>query len=402
MLVLISFGLVLVATVLLVLGLVAGGTSLALIYVSIACSLVAGIVLVVATVIRRPREEAAAPSRPQAPREEPAPSFADQRPVPEPSPESTAPVSAVRAAPTYTPARRQPAMASVATGGGAGDDGDFDGAAGPVAQSGDDDVFPIEDYDQLRVTEILPLLAELDDDELEEVEARERSRKGRVRVLNRIEEVRTERPADQTEVVTTPGDDGDGDAPFPIADYDELTVGDIIPLLPQLYEDELDVVEARERAGRGRVSIINRIAEIREEMGATDDDTAASLAAEAPPASDDDATDDDEEEFFPIADYDELTVGEILPLLPELYDDELDVVEERERSTLGRAAILNRLAELREQGMTSEERRERTPGAVSPPARGSEEEECCPRAGGGGGGGGGGVGGGAGVWAGEL
>ena len=45
-------------------------------------------------------------------------------------------------------------------------------------------------------------------------------------------------------------DESEDDAEFPIADYDELTVDEILPLLPQLYTDELDVVENRERLVR--------------------------------------------------------------------------------------------------------------------------------------------------------
>ncbi|MDP9006840.1 MAG: hypothetical protein M3N15_07995, partial [Actinomycetota bacterium] len=354
MLVLISFGLVLVATVLLVFGLVAGGTGLTLIYISIACSVLAGIVLVVATVTRRPREEAATPatSRAWAPEPETAAAPSASAPaMPEPRPEPTAAVPA-SAAPTYTPARREPVLASV---GGSG------GGSSSDADDADDDGFPIEDYDRLRVTEILPLLPELYQDELDMVEERERSGKGRVRVLNRIEELRRQPVTEDVEVApdAQPAD-AEGEAQevpfFPIADYDELTVGEILPLLPELYDDELDMVEARERSGRGRLSIINRIAEIRDEVdgggAAASDETPAGGAAAGAAPDDEDQRD---VEFFPIADYDELTVGEILPLLPELYDDELDVVEDRERATKNRAAILSRLAELREQAAADED-----------------------------------------------
>ena len=80
MLVLISFGLVLVATVLLVIGLMAD-SGLGFIYVSIACSLAAGIILVVATRVNRPRAEAASTGPaplppPEAPTETPEPAAA--------------------------------------------------------------------------------------------------------------------------------------------------------------------------------------------------------------------------------------------------------------------------------------------------------------------------------------
>ncbi|HWH35970.1 MAG TPA: hypothetical protein VNT56_11720 [Acidimicrobiales bacterium] len=305
----------LVATVLLVLGLLAEG-GLGLVYASIACSVAAGIALVVATVLRRPSEEGApAPAAGWSGQQ----AAATTGSAPAPAPETTAPVPVVpAAAPAYTSAR-QPVLAGVGASGG-----------------GDDDFFPIEDYDDLKVAEILPLIPELYPDELDMVEARERETKGRVTVLDRIDEVRRGAgAAPATAEVPAAGDDF-----FPIEDYDELRVAEILPLLPQLYPDEMDLVERHERAGKGRVSIINRLAELRQ-----------GGEAEAPAVDDDagmDAGDiDGDEDFFPIEDYDELTVGEILPLLPELYEDELDVVEERERATKNRAAIVERLAELR-------------------------------------------------------
>ncbi|MGI9119123.1 MAG: hypothetical protein ACR2G7_03160, partial [Acidimicrobiales bacterium] len=242
MLVLISFGLVLVATVLLVLGLLTG-TGLALIYLSIACSFVAAIVLLVATVFRRPAAETAAGPSPLASRVEagePASMGYTQASAPASSEgrvDDTAQVPAAASSAAYTPARRQPAMASV-------------GGAGPMAGGDEaDNFFPIEDYDQLKVGEILPLLPELYEDELDVVEGRERDTKGRVSVLKRIDQLRragaAEGVADASEE-QLPADDG-GDL-FPIEDYDELTVGEILPLLPELYDDELPVVEAHERA----------------------------------------------------------------------------------------------------------------------------------------------------------
>jgi len=224
--------------------------------------------------------------------------------------------------------------------------------AGEAGGGADDDFFPIEDYDDLEVAEILPLVPELYEDELDMVEARERDTKGRAAVLARIDEVRR----------STSGDTGDGaqvvdevaesdDDFFPIEDYDDLKVAEILPLLPELYPDELDLVERYERAGKGRVSIINRLAELRD----TGDDDAPELEdapddVAMPVMVKEDVDAGEDEEFFPIEDYDELTVGEILPLLPELYEDELDVVEDRERANKNRAVVINRLAELRDAG----------------------------------------------------
>lgn len=53
-----------------------------------------------------------------------------------------------------------------------------------------------------------------------------------------------------------------GEGLFPIIDYDELRVSEILPLLEELYDDELQMVAGRERATKGRVTILDRIAEI--------------------------------------------------------------------------------------------------------------------------------------------
>ncbi|HEV7887541.1 MAG TPA: hypothetical protein VGO92_08275, partial [Acidimicrobiales bacterium] len=64
-------------------------------------------------------------------------------------------------------------------------------AAAPAATAagGNDDSIDdlIEDYDQLSVNQILPLLGELDEDELEDVAAYEEDHKNRASVLDRID-----------------------------------------------------------------------------------------------------------------------------------------------------------------------------------------------------------------------
>ncbi|HVE94341.1 MAG TPA: hypothetical protein VNB24_05425 [Acidimicrobiales bacterium] len=150
------------------------------------------------------------------------------------------------------------------------------------------------------------------------------------------------------------------DAAFPIADYDELLVTEIIPLLSALDAPELEQVRAREQAGKARTSILRRIdSELDERQSApatsTGTATQAVLAEEEPSLADALVTagDDDgegglefDDEPFPIEDYDDLRVGEVLPLLPQLYADELDLVAARERSGANRAAVLDRIAEL--------------------------------------------------------
>jgi hypothetical protein len=60
---------------------------------------------------------------------------------------------------------------------------------------GDEIVFPIADYDDLRVSEILPVLPELDPDELEEVRDRESAGRGRTTILDRIDDLLDRKPA---------------------------------------------------------------------------------------------------------------------------------------------------------------------------------------------------------------
>ena len=55
---------------------------------------------------------------------------------------------------------------------------------------------------------------------------------------------------------------------------------------------------------------------------------------------------DDDEVVFPIEDYDDLQVAEILPLLPELDSVELEAVREREAGAKARGTVLRRIAAL--------------------------------------------------------
>lgn len=183
MLVLISFALVLVATVLLVLGLLAD-SGIALIYVSIACSVLAGIVLFVATRMNRQQAAGAAAGGGSAPvgtssaSEEPTTVAAAPAPTPMPAP-APAPAPAVVEQAAFAPTTALP-------------DDDVEDDA---------DFFPIADYDELRVSEITPLLAQLYADELDVVDEKEREGKARVTILNQIGELRERlagAPADAT------------------------------------------------------------------------------------------------------------------------------------------------------------------------------------------------------------
>ncbi|CAN5770756.1 hypothetical protein BH10ACT1_BH10ACT1_31700 [soil metagenome] len=56
---------------------------------------------------------------------------------------------------------------------------------------------------------------------------------------------------------------GDGLPSFPIAEYDTLWVAQIVPLLAELDDQELGVVEARERGGRHRAAVLDAVAAVR-------------------------------------------------------------------------------------------------------------------------------------------
>ena len=109
---------------------------------------------------------------------------------------------------------------------------------------------------------------------------------------------------DEPLVPTEPGDDtaadtagepaGADEVEFPIADYDDLTLPEVLGLLPQLYSDELDVVEQRERDGACRPAVLDQLAHLREHGTEADAEYAARLAeheaslrgTDEPPAAD--------------------------------------------------------------------------------------------------------------------
>ncbi|MGQ0830164.1 MAG: hypothetical protein ACT4OV_00625 [Microthrixaceae bacterium] len=139
---------------------------------------------------------------------------------------------------------------------------------------------------------------------------------------------------------------------FPIADYDTLSVGQILPLLPQLYDDEIDVVEERERLTKARPQVLAKLAELRDAPSVSDP-----LASYTEPAGELEAWDDDED-WFPIEDYESLSAAQILPLLPELDEEELQMVRTRELSLGRRRSLLDEI--------------DRALGVTPPPAAPSE------------------------------
>ncbi|HEY3702982.1 MAG TPA: hypothetical protein VGL32_12050 [Acidimicrobiales bacterium] len=167
------------------------------------------------------------------------------------------------------------------------------------------------------------------------------------------------------------------DLEFPIADYDELRVAEILPLLEELEPDEIEVVRDRETSGRNRGVVVRKLDELTGAAGAgpaarrpaapvangirqrptveapvddgyEDEHTGYDEHAEhaAYDHGDDEYDDegrDDRRVAFPIADYDDLRLTEILPLLPQLEPTELELVRQRELQGERRATLLNRI-----------------------------------------------------------
>ena len=170
------------------------------------------------------------------------------------------------------------------------------------------------------------------------------------------------------------------DAEFPIPDYEDRRVAEIVPMLADLDRDELEWVREVEAAGRNRTTVMRRIDDLLAESEGdpvdeeedAGEDTLVGAAASFGRDEDDEDLDDEEEfededdedfedelvagdeDLFPIADYDELSVAEILPVLEELTLDELEEVGDREAEGQNRAAILDRVDELLDEGEAAE------------------------------------------------
>jgi hypothetical protein len=154
---------------------------------------------------------------------------------------------------------------------------------------------------------------------------------------------------------------GDGEGVFPIADYDDLKVGEIVSLLPELDEDELDMVREREESGKNRSTILTRVEALSGaavgstsggDWGASErqwdswSDGAEEEEPEEEEPEEEEEVASDDEAIFPIADYDDLKAAEVVSLLPELDDDELEEVRDREERGAARATVLNRIDQL--------------------------------------------------------
>jgi len=357
-LVLVSFVLVLAAAVTLVVGLLQSG--LTLIYLSIGCSVLAGIVLAVAVLRGRPEPRAAAPvgrpytppvSAPPVPASVGAPTGTQRvdapttsftppppsppppnptpRPTPSPAPVAASNDAATKAAGTallgrlrgrrtedavVVDAAPEPVGAQIP---------EYDNEPATMSMSAvdvsaadvdDDDSFPIADYDQLRATDLLRRLSDLDRNQLEAVRDRETAGKNRFTILSRVDtllEAQSE-PAWEVDDDEWDDDDDDGQA---VADA-RTSVIEMGPIDDD--DDDLDDDEDDAFA-----------------VGEMEDDEADEVDELVSPA-----------DGFPIAGYDSLTVGQILPRLSDLDADGLAQVRAREQQGRARGTILDRVDRL--------------------------------------------------------
>jgi len=350
---LVSFLLVIVATIFLLSGLFLT-KDLALIFISIACSALAGIVLVVAVMRSRPRPAA-----------EPA---ADDALTPAPAP-LAAEAGAERRAPSVRPAGARE--------------------------------FPIPDYDRLEVVEVLPLLGDLEPAELEMVRQREASGRAHPWILARVDALlEAEAEADTSEHAWAPGpigtagqqgrliddhdedsleiaevepDDADWASPrdrdwaasdfeldsgsdyagvsggpargasqpkdFPIDRYDELRVTEILPLLAGLDAEDLKMVREEEAAGKARASILARI----DGLLAREVGTPRPAAATAKPSRPAAKAPSRAPAGLPIEGYDTLTVPQIQARLVGLSAPDLRKLRTYEQKHKNRAGVLQRI-----------------------------------------------------------
>ena len=344
MLVLVSFVLVLAAAVTLVIGLLQSG--LTLIYLSIACSVLAGVVLAVAVLRGRPEPKPAAAGRSFAP---PAPSPAAQVPAsvgaPAANAETTSSWSSPSAPPppppAYTPPAAERTEDSATKAAGAALLGRLRGRRGDGDKDKGDDAPPAD----VPAVDVEP------------------------------EPIITAAPGGTTQMpaVSTPvaAEDEDG---FPIPDYDRLRATELLARLPALDRNQLEAVRDREAAGKNRFTVMSRVESLlatKEEEAAwdvADDEWEVDeaerepevLVAEAVAVDDEFETDDEftagepDEDMtatsagsdFPIPGYDTLTVGQILPKLSALSGDELAQVRAREELGRRRGTILDRIDRL--------------------------------------------------------
>ena len=123
--------------------------------------------------------------------------------------------------------------------------------------------FPIDRYDDLRVTEILPLLATLHPDDLKMVREEEAAGKARASILSRIDGLlvrdggaRQPAGAARRPAAKAPSRAA---ANLPIDGYDDLTVPQIQARLVGLTAAELRQVRTYEKRHKNRAGVLSRI-----------------------------------------------------------------------------------------------------------------------------------------------
>ncbi|MDP9072297.1 MAG: hypothetical protein M3N68_13645, partial [Actinomycetota bacterium] len=220
----------------------------------------------------------------------------------------------------------------------------------PEAAAGEAEL-PIEGYDEMRVSQILPLLPTLGLEELAAVREHEEEGRNRGTVIRRVDELmdrleeaegQAVEPEGPPTVVTSTG------ARFPIEDYDRRTVGEILARLDDLSDEELDVVAERERAGKNRAVVLNAIDAQFEDVGEeerAEDLEVEPAAEEEPPAPVAAGPAGAAGADFPIEGYGALRVNQVLELLPTLDLDQLQAVRRREQQGKNRSTLLRRLDE---------------------------------------------------------
>ena len=360
MLVLVSFVLVLAAAVTLVVGLLQSG--LTLIYLSIACSVLAGVVLAVAVLRGRPEPRAAAPvgraftppaaappqqvpasvGAPATSTYESAPAWTPP-PSPPPPPPTSAPPgptddAATKAAGTALLGRlrRRPEEPAPAAAPEPEPQYDAEPATAQYAAVSDeaDDGFPIADYDRMRATDLLRRLGSLDRNQLEAVRAREEAGKNRFTIMSRIDVLL----AGMTEPAWDAADDDweDDEAAGVEAVESDTTVIEVGAA--DDFDDEDDFAPAAvddfalDDDDWGDEEPADVVTPIPLGGGEMEDDEVDELVSPA--------------EAFPIAGYESLTVGQILPRLSDLDADQLAQVRGREQEGRARATILDRIDRL--------------------------------------------------------
>jgi len=330
----VSFVLVVVAAITLVIGLLQSG--LAIIYVSIACSVLAGIVLATAVLRGRPEPRGAGAPMPQRATAGAPPAAAPNTWV---APgQTTTEIPAPAAAPEPVTA----GASAGALGGGVAvaERGDRTESFDRVEiDEGPDpyDDFPIHGYDKLRATEILPMLAELSDDQLTAVDERERAGKNRAMVLKRIEVQKQSRAAEPE--------------PEPEAEPEAWDADD------EGWEDAAAAAPAVSREPEPEPA-----PELEPEPGLRGGPMAGRPVAPAVGE-------------FPIPDYDDLKALEVLGRLPDLSVTELHLVRRREEDGFRRAMVLNRVDRLIEEAPPEPE-----PIVVVPPKRSSRTRAATTKA----------------------